>query len=67
MAEIELSVFERNCLGHKIGDVETLRQQVAALEDERNAKSAKVNWQFTNAKAREKMQHRYPTYQSIMD
>ena len=23
MAEIELSVFERNCLGHKIGDVAT--------------------------------------------
>jgi hypothetical protein len=67
MAEIELSVFERNCLGQKIGDVATLKQQVAALEDERNARSAKVNWQFTNAKAREKMQHRYPTYHSIMD
>jgi len=43
-----------------------LKRHVAALEDERNAKSAKVNWQFTNAKAREKMQHRYPTYQSIL-
>lgn len=67
MAEIELSVFERNCLGQKIGDIETLKQQVAALEQERNARSAKVNWQFTNAKARNKLQHRYPTYHSILD
>lgn len=67
MAEIELSVFERNCLGLRIGDVETLKQQVAALEDERNARGAKVNWQFTNAKARQKLQNRYPTYQSILD
>jgi len=26
-----------------------------------------VNWQFTNAKARQKLQNRYPTYQSILD
>ncbi len=67
MAEIELSVFGRNCLGQKIGDIDTLRRHVTALEEERNFKSAKVNWQFTSAKARQKLQHRYPTYQSILD
>jgi hypothetical protein len=67
MAEIELSVFERNCLGRRIGDIETLKQQVAALEAERNAKGAKVNWQFTNIKARQKLGHLYPSYQSNLD
>ncbi len=67
MAEIELSVFERNCLGRRIGDIETLERQVAALEAERNAAGAKVKWQFTNVKAREKMGHQYPTYQPIQD
>ncbi len=67
MAEIELSVFERNCLGRRIGDIETLERQVAALEAERNAAGAKVKWQFTNVKAREKMGHLYPTYQPIQD
>jgi len=67
MAEIELSVFQRNCLGRRIGDMQTLQRQVAALENERNAKGAKVHWQFTNAKARQKLGHLYPTYQSNLD
>jgi len=67
MAEIELSVFERNCLGRRIGDVNCLEAQVAALEAERNKCGAKVNWQFTNVKAREKLQRLYPIYQSNLD
>lgn len=67
MAEIELSVFERNCLGRRIGDIETLQRQVTALETERNATGARVNWQFTNSKARQKLGHLYPSYQSILD
>lgn len=67
MAEIELSVFERNCLGRRIGDIESLQRQVAALAAERNAKGARVKWQFTNVKARLKLAHLYPTYQSILD
>ena len=67
MAEIELSVFQRNCLGRRIGDIETLQRQVSALEAERNGKGARVNWQFTNVKARQKLGHLYPSYQSILD
>ena len=36
MAEIELSVFSRQCLNRRIGDEVLLRQEVAALERERN-------------------------------
>lgn len=67
MAEIELSVFQRNCLGRRIGDMETLHRQVDALAAERNATGAKVNWQFTNVKARQKLGHLYPSYQSNLD
>ena len=67
MAEIELSIFQRNCLGRRIGDLETLREQVGALEAARNATGARVKWQFTNIKARQKLGHLYPTYQSNLD
>ena len=43
MAEIELSVFSRQCLKSRIGDEETLRRQIAALERERNASCAIID------------------------
>ncbi|MFN8450449.1 MAG: transposase [Anaerolineae bacterium] len=36
MAEIEIGVFERGCLGRRVPDLDTLKQRVAALEGERN-------------------------------
>jgi len=60
MAEIEIGIFERMALKGRIGDDETLRRQVSALEAERNAKGATINWRFTSADARVKLKRLYP-------
>ena len=52
IAEIELSVFKRQCLWHRrIPDVETLRRE-AAWASHRNAVAKRVDWQFTTQDAR---------------
>ena len=61
MAEIELSVLQRQCLPGRIPDLLTLTAQVAAWEIQRNAQKATVEWQFTSADARIKLLHLYPT------
>jgi len=61
MAEIELSVFSRQCLDRRIPDEETLRREVATLEEERNRVQATVNWQFTSEDARVKLKRIYPS------
>ena len=61
MAEIELSVFSRQCLKRRIGDEKTLRRQIEALEHERNEAGATIHWRFTTQDARIKLRHIYPT------
>jgi len=61
MAEIELSILGRQCLGRRIDSAETLTREVAAWEEQRNAAKAKVNWRFTTADARVKLRRRYPS------
>ncbi len=65
MAEIELSVLSRQCLDRRIPDQETLRAEVAAWEEERNASGATVDWRFTTADARIKLKHLYPSLETI--
>jgi hypothetical protein len=60
MAEIEIGVFERQCLKQRIGNKASLIRQVAKLEAERNRKGATIKWQFTNVMARTKLQRLYP-------
>lgn len=61
MAEMELSVFSRQCLDRRIPDETTLRREIQALEVERNRISARVNWRFTARDARSKLSHLYPS------
>ena len=61
MAEMELSVFSRECLDRRIPDEATLRWEIQALEAERNQARAKVNWRFTARDARSKLTHLYPS------
>ena len=61
VAEIELSIFARQCWGRRIGDEESLKKEVKKLEDERNAAAAKINWRFTVQEAREKLHRLYPS------
>jgi hypothetical protein len=63
MAEIELSALGRQCLSRRIAQRETLRDQIANWEQQRNQAKAKVNWRFTTADARIKLQRLYPSIQ----
>ena len=60
MAEIELSVFSRQCLDRRIGDEALLRREVAALERERNEAAAIIDWRFSTQDARSRLKHVYP-------
>ncbi len=61
MAEIELSVFARQCLQRRIATEATLVHELAAVETTRNAVRATIHWQFTTAAARVKLAHLYPS------
>ena len=61
IAEIELSVFSRQCLDRRIGDEETLSHEIKKLEDARNAACAKIEWRFTTEDARRKLHRLYPS------
>ena len=61
MAEIEISVLNRQCLSRRIGDESEFRREVAAWEQRRNAEAVKIHWSFTIAVARSKLKKLYPT------
>jgi hypothetical protein len=63
MAETELSVLSRQCLDRRIESKDTLTREVAIWEDERNARQCKIDWQFTTADARIKLNRLYPSIQ----
>jgi len=63
MAEIELSALGRQCLSRRIAQRETLSDQIANWEQQRNHTKAKANWRFTTADARIKLQRLYPSIQ----
>ena len=61
MAEIELSVLQRQCLKARIPDRPTLIEKVESWEKRRNATEATVHWRFTTADARIKLHKLYPS------
>lgn len=63
VAEIELSVFTKQCLDRRIPDIETLREEANAWYCQRNAGQKSVDWQFTTDKARVKLKRLYPQIQ----
>ncbi|MDQ3024689.1 MAG: IS630 family transposase [bacterium] len=60
IAECELSVLERQCVGRRIADRQVLAQEVAAWEQARNGAATTVRWQFTAEDARIKLRRLYP-------
>ena len=64
MAEIELSVLARQCLGQRLPDLRDLQREVAAWEAARNAAGQAIDWRFTTADARIKLKRLYPTHPS---
>ena len=61
MAESELGVLSSQCLDRRIPGKQTLVNEIAAWEEDRNANHAKADWQFTTANARLKLKHLYPS------
>lgn len=61
MAEIELSVLSRQCLDRRIPDLETLKSEVDAWQDNRNHEETWIDWRFTTADARVKLHRLYPS------
>lgn len=61
MAETELSVLTKQCLDRRIPDMETLKSEVSAWMEQRNAQRATLDWQFTTDQARIKLKRLYPS------
>ena len=63
MAECELSVLEKQCLGGRIGDEATLRTRIGIWNHDRNRRTKTIDWQFRTADARIKLKRLYPQTQ----
>ena len=61
MAEIELSVLNRQCLNRCIPSQTVLIRETEAWTLQRNNKNATVDWQFTTDDARIKLKRLYPS------
>jgi len=64
VAEVELAVMEKQSIGGRVPDRESLSTRTRAWEHERNGAKVKVNWQFTTADARIKLRRLYPQTQT---
>jgi hypothetical protein len=60
LAESELAVLSSQCLDRRIPDKQTVSDEIAAWQDDRNASHARADWHFTTPDARIKLKHLYP-------
>jgi len=59
MQEIEFSAIARQCLNRRIATKAELEREVISLVKEREAKALKIEWQFSVASARTKLNRHY--------
>lgn len=64
MAEIELSVMQRQCLNRRMGHEFTLGTELVAWEEPRNAANVTIHWKFTQDDARRVFAKYYPAISS---
>ena len=63
MAEMELSILSRQCLGdRRFATTTELDTAAAAWESDRNARQCGTNWRFTTTDARIKLKSLYPKH-----
>ena len=60
MAEIELSVLEREALADRIGDERELQSRVSSWGVDRNHRCRRIDWRFRTSDARIKLRRLYP-------
>ena len=61
MAETEIGIMGRQCLDRRLPSQVKLAEEVAAWEEGRNARQARIHWTFTLAVARQKLRRLYPS------
>lgn len=59
MAEIEIGVLDRQCIGGRIANVAALSADVAAWQQRRNGTRQPIQWRFTRRDADRKMGRHY--------
>ena len=62
MAEMELSVLTRQCIGRRFDTAEQMDQEIDAWETERNQLRCSAQWRFKTADARIKLRTLYPKH-----
>jgi hypothetical protein len=62
MAELEIGIMSRQCLGRRIATIENMTSEVQSWVTERNNHKTTIQWQFTTADARIKLRHLYPKF-----
>ena len=61
MAEIEIGILDRQCLGRRLGDEARLCAEVLAWEQRRNQNRCRIDWKFTRQDADRKLARHYLT------
>jgi hypothetical protein len=63
MAELELSVLQRQCLKQRLADRAAMEREVTAWARRRNDQIKRIDWHFTTADARIKLRRLYPAFE----
>jgi hypothetical protein len=61
MAETEIPIMNSQCLARRLDSQSRLADEVAAWENERHARKARIHWTFILAAARRKLRKLYPS------
>ena len=64
MAETEIRIMNGQCLNRRLDSQGRMAEEVAAWEEERNARQARIHWTFTLAAARHKLRKLYPSIEA---
>ena len=59
MAEIEISILDRQCLSRRLADQATARREVGAWQRKRNAERCGIEWTFTRQDADRKLRRHF--------
>lgn len=59
MAEIEIGILDRQCLGRRLMDRATVNREVSAWQRRRNAQRHGIDWTFTRQDADRKLRRHY--------
>jgi len=62
IAEIVISILQKQCINRRIADIETLNKELAAWEADNNANCKSINRQFRTDDARVKLRSLYPVF-----